>query len=209
MGSVSAKLARALQRSGLRRSRPYLLRALLLGCGSTGASFLLQAPAVSHEVAALEIQVKAAMLYKFLSYIEWPEDTSSTPEAPYKVWVLGASGLADELREIGVERNINGRPMHVFQTKKLAEIDRPHAVFVGRHAEKHLPALSRMAAERSFLIVTESEAGLIDGSTINLRLVDGRMGFDVSLINAQQYNLKLSARLLSVATSIQQETVEP
>lgn len=157
------------------------------------------------EVQALEHQIKAAMLYKFLGYTDWPAHSFPSDETPYRIWVLGASSIDRELRDMTSDRKVNNRPIRIYQASSPKQLEQPHLVFVGRYAERHLPHLARMARQQSFLIVTENDDGLRDGSTINLRLVDGRIGFDVALGEARENNLRLSARLLSVASTVKQD----
>lgn len=157
------------------------------------------------EVQALEHQIKAAMLYKFLGYTEWPAHSFPSDETPYRIWVLGASSIDRELRNMTSDRKVDNRPIRIYQASSPKQLEQPHLVFVGRYAERHLPRLARMARQQSFLIVTENDDGLSDGSTINLRLVDGRIGFDVALREARENNLRLSARLLSVASTVKQD----
>lgn len=153
---------------------------------------------------AAETQIKAAMLYKFLGYTDWPATAFAEDTSPYRIWVLEASHIYQELKELTAGRKVNDRSIEVMKAVNLRRITNPHVVFVGRDAEKHLPQLARLAKEHSFLIVTEREQGLPPGSTINLRLSEGRIGFDVSIDGADKSKLKLSARLLSVASSIEQ-----
>lgn len=157
------------------------------------------------EAQALEHQIKAAMLYKFLGYTEWPEHSFPSSETPYRIWVLGASSIDRELRNITSDRQVNNRPIRIYEATSPRQLEQPHMVFVGRYAERHLPLLARMARQHSFLIVTENDDGLTDGSTINLRLIDGRIGFDVALQEARENDLRLSARLLSVASTVKQD----
>lgn len=179
-----------------------LARACLVLCCAT---FLLVPARAIADAMVLDHQVKAAMLYKFLGYTEWPATSFVSAQSPFRIWVLGTPVIADELREITARREINGRAIEIFHATSDRQLERPHLVFVGRPAEKYLPRLMSMAEQHSFLIVTENDTGLLNGSAINLRLIDGRIGFDVSLIGAQKSNLKLSSRLLSVAASIEQE----
>ena len=74
-------------------------------------------------------------------------------------------------------------------------------VFVGREEASQLSNIIR-SAPPSALIVTESEDGLRHGSVINFLVVDGQVRFEVSLEAAQRRNLRLSARLLSVAYAV-------
>lgn len=169
---------------------------LLIACGSTSAA----------DADITEIQIKAAMLYKFLGYTEWPEAAFPEKDTPYRIWLLDSHQVGDELRAITSERGANGRAIKVFKTRSFERIQNPHVVFVGQNAERYLPRLTQMAEAQGFLIVTENSRGLPSGSTINLRLLNDRIGFDVSLTCAQRNQLKLSARLLSVASTVEQDS---
>lgn len=178
----------------------YLLYlAALIACGPISAATAMDA------TYAAETQIKAAMLFKFIGYTEWPSPAFDKPHSPYRIWLLNANEVGNELRSLTHERAVNGRPIKVFKTRFVDRINNPHIVFVGRDAEHHLPQLARLAEQQAFLIVTENAQGLVPGSTINLRLLEDRIGFDVSLACARRNNLKLSARLLSVASTVEQE----
>lgn len=179
---------------------------VIVGLLSGLVFFLLTAAsALPEESAPPEHEVKAEMLYKFLGYVDWPASAFETAKDPYRIAILGSHQLEEELRRVAEERSGNGRPVEVIRVKKPAQVDNPHLVFVGRQADKHLPALGRMAEKRCFLLVTEHDDGLAHGGTINLRVVEGRVAFDVSLAGTKKCDYKLSARLLSVASSVKQE----
>ncbi len=186
----------------LRRGLVVLLGGVLFGGGLCAAGE--EQPAAQH---LLEHQVKAAMLYKFLGYIDWPSDSFTDSSDPFRISVVGASSVSRQLRELTENRTVGDRPIEVQTASSTRRIGDPHLVFVGRHAQKSLPRIVRLAEQRSILVVTEKEEGLPPGSTINLRSVDGRMGFDVSLVSAQRAGVKLSARLLSVASTVDQEDI--
>lgn len=154
---------------------------------------------------AQEHEIKAAMLFKFLGYVDWPETRFSQPSEPYRIWVLGAPQIEQELREIVSNRTSNDRAVEIRKAQRLDQINDAHMVFVGQAAKGHLPALARQARKNGFMVVTENDEGLPPGSTINLRIIDDRVGFDVSLASAQNQQLRLSARLLSVAAFVEKE----
>ncbi|WP_416396744.1 YfiR family protein [Allohahella sp. A8] len=154
---------------------------------------------------APEYRIKAAMVFKFLSYTQWPDSAFEAPDSPYRIWVLGASPISAELQEGIAGRLVNDRPVQVLTASSTREITLPHVVFVGHDAEDALAALTRRNKGKPLLVVTENEDGLAPGSTINLRLISGRVGFDVSLHWADISQLKLSSRLLAVASSVERE----
>lgn len=177
---------------------------LIVGlCSSLHALGRVSTAAAMDANAPLDYQVQAAMLYKFLGYIDWPQARFDGADSAYRIAVLGDDEIEQELRQITAGRTVNNRPIDVYHVSRLSKLGEPHMVFVGHNAEKYLPKLARLARRKSFLVVTESEAGPGAGSAINLRLIDGRVGFDVSLAHAHEANVRLSARLLSVASSVE------
>jgi len=146
----------------------------------------------------LERSVKAAFLYKFLGYMEFPADPGPT----LVVGVLGADDVAAELAHITSGRSVGNRSISV---RKLAEgeaLGGLNLLFVGGDAS--LPEATLRAAEKNgTVIVTERDDGLQNGSVINFRLVDERVRFEVSLPAAERCNVRLSSRLLSVAYFVQ------
>lgn len=146
----------------------------------------------------LERSVKAAFLYKFLGYMEFPAD----PGPSLVVGVLGADEVAAELAQITSGRNVGKRGISV---RKLGEGDALgglNLLFVG--GEAALPEAALRAAEKNGTVtVTERDDGLQNGSVINFRLVDERVRFEVSLPAAERCNVRLSSRLLSVAYYVQ------
>lgn len=148
-------------------------------------------------------QVKAAMLYKFLGYVEWPAETFPTPTSPYVIAVAGAADIASELVHITVGRTINERPIVIKKVTSRDDLRDVHLLFVGGDATPSQRArLFRRAGKRPLVTVTESDQGPVSGGIINFRVVNDRVGFDVSLTTAEARNLKLSARLLAVAASV-------
>ena len=150
---------------------------------------------------ALERRVKAAFIYKFLGYAEFPAGAFADPGAPVTIGVVGSDEMAAELARVVAGRNVGGRPVVVRQLREGEGGNAVHLLFVagsdsaraGRILKSGPPAL---------LPVTECELGLQQGSVINFRIVDERVRFDVSLDSAERNNVKLSSRLLTVANRV-------
>jgi hypothetical protein len=179
--------------AGRWRSRLLALALLLLvfSCLAVGAQQAASTP-------LLERSVKAAFLYKFLGYLEFPSD----PGPALLVGVLGADDVAAELAQIANGRTVGNRTITV---RKLADGDPLgglQLLFVGAEAAQPEAAL-RAAEKNGTVTVTEQDNGLQSGSVINFRLVDERVRFEVSLPAAERCNVKLSSRLLSVAYRVQ------
>ena len=152
--------------------------------------------------AVTERSVKAAYLYKFAGYVEWP-DGQSGASAPVTIGVLDATEMADELARITAGRLVNDRPVVVRQVSSGDSLAGIHVLFVGTRAGDRLGALLLPALERPILTVTESAGALASGSIINFTVDRERVRFEVSLPAAERSRLKLSSRLLAVAQRVQ------
>ena len=154
------------------------------------------------DAQADEYRVKAAFLYKFGGYIEWPSGSFARADSPVTIGVMGANALADELVQIVAGRNVNGRPVRVRKLRPGDPITGLHVLFVGRADGGRLGELLAAARGQALLTVTESEEGLELGSMINFVVVEDKVRFDIAPPPSESSNLKISARLLGVARKV-------
>jgi hypothetical protein len=161
-------------------------------------AILAFAPASLAQVAT-EAAVKAAYLYKFVGYIEWPPTAFAAPDAPVVIATLAADEVAAELESAVAGRQVNGRRVVV---RRLREGEAPqgvHVLFIGRRAGDGRAAL-RLAQQHRVLVVTET--GLDSGGAINFVVADDRVAFEVSLDAAERGGHRISSRMLAVARRV-------
>lgn len=151
----------------------------------------------------LELQVKAAYLYNFIGFVEWPEDAFDAPDDPLEIGVMEAEALADQLVRTIAGRTVRGRPLAV---RKLRRTDPPaelHLLFVGAMPKPQLADVLSRGRHLHELLVTEAEGALHKGSMINFVLAEERLRFEVAPKNAEQSGLTISARLLAAALRVE------
>ena len=153
-------------------------------------------------VSASEERVKAAFLYKFLNYVDWPAIAFSNPDMPYVIGVFGADDIADELVKISAGRTLNNRKVTVKKIQSTDAADGLHVLFIGRSERRRQIQLLNQSHTQPVLLVTETEGALAHGSMINFRIVDDRVRFEVALAPVEKTGLRLSSRILSVAMSV-------
>ena len=146
--------------------------------------------------------IKAAFLYKFLSYVEWRPGTFAQPASPIVIGVIGANDIADSLRGITAGRTAGDRPIEVRRLRAGDALDDVHMLFVGRAEASRVAQIASAARLRGVLLVTDFEGALDEGSAINLLVLQNRVRFEVSLDAAEKAGLKLSSRMLAVASSV-------
>jgi hypothetical protein len=152
---------------------------------------------------ASERSVKAAFLYKFTEYVDWPAAPAAQNE-PFTIGVLGSVAFADELLRMTEDRSVNQRFIQVRRLTPSDTVDDLDVLFIAADQRGRLSELLSPARGRPILTVTESEGALADGSIINFTLMGDRVRFEISLDAAQASQLKLNSRLLAVAQTIRQ-----
>jgi hypothetical protein len=163
------------------------------------AAWSAPSPEIADAPPQPEHGIKAAFLYKFLGYVEWPAGVLGNATAPIVIGVLGADDIADELRTIVARRRIAQHPIEVRRVAEADALDGVNVLFIGRDGKTALPRLAPAAQRRSVLVVSDFDGALEEGSVINLVVVDNRVRFEVSLEAAERSELKLSSRMLAVA----------
>lgn len=155
---------------------------------------------------ALENSLKAAFLYKFADYVDWPAEAFPTPDAPITIAVVDDDIVAERLAEMTVDRTAQGRPIAVQRLAADQPVARAHILFVGGGAADRLGALAQRVAGQPVLLVTDTEGALQRGSMINFVIAERRLRFEVALDAAENSGLRLSSRLLAVALDVRRRT---
>jgi hypothetical protein len=154
------------------------------------------------DTESAEYQIKAAFLYRFGNYIEWPAEAFARADSALVIGVLGADSLADELARIVGGRQVSGRPITVRKLRRGDTVAGLHVLFIGRSERAALADLLAAAKGRAVLTVTESDPASAPSSVINFVVIDDKVRFDITLEPADQGNLRISSRLLAVARKV-------
>lgn len=184
----------------MNRRRACLLLLLSLGAGTVAGEF---APALGQPVGlARESAVKAAFLYKFCSFVEYPAGAFRAPTDPFVIAVYGDDGVASELEQITTGRTIDGRTIKVRRIYDGDILGTVHLLYAGGPRQGRAREIAA-AARGPVLTVTDSPGSGSTGPVLYFSLEDGRVRFSASLTAAAARNLRLSSRLLTVALQVE------
>jgi hypothetical protein len=174
----------------------------VLLCAALGALGPFPQAHAAGDAISVEQRVKAASLYKFVAYVDWPPQAFAAPAEPYVVGITGAEEIAQELTTIAAGRTINNRPLIVRRIKAGDPLPGLHVLFIGRDESARQAQWLQLAQKHPLLTVTETDGALAQGSMINFRLAEDRVRFEVSLDAVEKSELKISSRMLSVALNV-------
>jgi hypothetical protein len=163
-----------------------MVLALLAALPATAARFSIDA-------------VKAAYLFRFASYVEWPP---AAPDKPFVIGVFGAEDVAVHLERLTTGITIGGRPMKVARLRSTEDLDGVCILYVGPRVYRGARSLRQRAAKLPILLVTDNLDGLDDGAVINFIEVNRNLRFEISLQAADRAGLKIDSALLSVAAHV-------
>jgi hypothetical protein len=160
-------------------------------------------PAAEDAAAAMR-RIKAAFVYKFAAYVEWPPNTFPEAESAIVIGVAEARGIAEEIESAFAGRKAGGRPV---QVRKLARGENAdsccHILFIGGDDRGRRAELLAEAQGRPVLTVTDVESEQPEGSVINFFRSDDRVRFDISRVAAERNGIQLRSQLLTVARKVE------
>jgi len=167
--------------------RMLALLTLLLGSGYA------QSP------TAGEYQIKAAFLYNFAKFVEWPASSFPDGAAPFQICVMGRDPFGEGLLNITREKTVNGRKLEVDTVADLEHARTCHILFVASSVKMPIQQIIEGLRGASVLTVGDTKGFAEQGGMIDFVLQDDRVQFDVSRTAVEQAGLKISSKLLSVA----------
>ncbi len=142
-----------------------------------------------------EQAMKAAFIYQFVNFVEWPADQ---PDQVI-IGVLGSDGLYDALNSLG-DRRSDARPILIRRYSSLADtIDGPHVLVIGTSQSDRLATILDAVATSPVLTVSDIDAFAEEGGIIGFVRKGARQKFTVNRNAAELANLSLRQELLRVA----------
>jgi hypothetical protein len=152
------------------------------------------------QVVPNEYRLKAAFMYQFPQFVEWPS-TAWQDARSVQFCVVEPNPFGSELEYLIQGESLNGRPLAVKEIYGSDELAGCHVLFVGIRSGD-ASAVLRATAGRPVLTIGEAEDFLEGGGIIAMKIVDGKVRFEVQAGNAQKAGLRISSQLLSLAFAV-------
>jgi hypothetical protein len=154
------------------------------------------------QAASREYEVKAAYLFNFANFANWPSTAFESPSTPLRICTVGPDLFGPTLADTVRNETIDGHPLTVVRVPAIDEIRLCHILFVPANTPD---ANAIVAAALKWPVVTvgETDGFLRAGGILRFALDDGRVRFDVNPRQATKVGISLSAKLLQVARQVQ------
>jgi YfiR/HmsC-like len=143
----------------------------------------------------LEYQVKAAFLFNFLKFVEWP---AAGNDSPWVIGVLGHDPFGGVLDQTVAGKIVNGRRVEVHRYARLSEVRDCNILFLGRTDFERMGT----PVQPGLLTVGEAPGFLKSGGAINFYLEDNRVHFEIRPEVARSVGLHVSSQLLKLGRTL-------
>lgn len=165
-------------------------------------ALLLAAPGAVRAEGTSEYDVKAAFLYNFAKFVDWPPAAFPEPGSSFKICVLGKDPFGGSLQTVVGGEEIAGHKLTVVRTDSLSKPAGCQILFVSRQEREQLPQV--LAAVRTSPVLTVGDTpGFVDqGGIINFTLEGSKVRFEINTEAADRAGIRISSKLLQLARRI-------
>jgi hypothetical protein len=162
---------------------------LLLACGDGRAQ----------DSRPTEYQIKAAFLFNFAKFVEWPPEAFIDRTSPIVIGILGENPFHDDLARMIRNKTVDEHPLEVKQLHSLSEAANCHILFISNSENARLPEIIKGLKGTRVLTVGEMDHFTENGGMIHFVLKAAKVRFEINKEAATSAGLKISSKLMSLA----------
>jgi uncharacterized protein DUF4154 len=151
---------------------------------------------------ATEYQVKAAYLFNFLKFVEWPDDPAADPHAKWVIGFVGDTPIGDELAQLIAGKNVLGRDLQLKKLQATDDLRACNVLFISESEKKRLPPILAELRGSSVLTVADMDNFIGSGGMIQFLVEDARVRVAIDVGATSRAHLKVSSKLLSLARTV-------
>ena len=155
----------------------------------------------AQESQPTEYEIKAALLFNFAKFVEWPPAAFARATSPIVIGILGQNPFRDDLARMIRDKTIDDHPLVIKEFRSPAEATNCHILFISTSEKKRLPEILEALKGASVLTVGETDGFTETGGMINFVLEGTKIHFQINKDAATSARLKISSKLMSLASS--------
>lgn len=167
-------------------------------CAVTLLVLILSGMCTARAQTSKEYQIKAAFLFNFAQFVEWPSAAFADASAPISIGVLGDDPFGPVLEQTVQGETINHRKLIIQRSQRVADLKGCHLVFISKSERARLPDIFDSLGSSSALTVSETENFARRGGIINFYLDGNKVRFEINADAAQRKGIKISSQLLKL-----------
>ena len=154
---------------------------------------------LAQELRPTEYQVKAAFLYNFAKFVEWPSQAFASEDSPLVIGVLGENPFNEDLARTIQNKTIDNHPLQLKELRAVTQATNCHILFISTSEKDRLPEILNSLKGASVLTVGETDRFLETGGMVNFVFQGTKIRFQINKEAASRAGLKVSSKLMSLA----------
>lgn len=148
-----------------------------------------------------EYDVKAACLFNFVKFCDWPSEAFADASSPLVIGILGEDPFGQVLDRIVRSRVVNDRPVIIRRGTDFSELKQAHVVFICA-SERARAARICTALEGANVLCVGDTSETDPYTAINFSVTEGKTVFTVNLARATRAAVRVSSKLLALAKAV-------
>jgi hypothetical protein len=165
--------------------------------------FVLAMLACAANAQSKEYQIKAAFLYNFAQFVDWPSAAFANTNAPFNIGILGDDPFDGSLDATIQDETINGHKIVAIRSQRIEDLKNCQIIFVCKSEKKRIAEILTELDSKPILTVSEIDGFAQRGGNINFFLAGTKVRFEINPGAAQSDGLKISSQLLSLGKIVQ------
>lgn len=149
--------------------------------------------------SSVEYQVKAAFIYNFIAFTQWPENTGQS----IRLCVYGNDPFGREIDKLE-SRPVHGRHINVQRISDQEALNTCQVIFFSQSVDGNLRKILIALQNQPILTLADNPDAITQGVVINMSLAQEKIVFEINLDRARQSGLDISSRLLQLAVKVHQ-----
>ena len=145
-----------------------------------------------------EYSLKAAFLYNFAKFVDWPEEMFDRAQSPIVIGILGDDPFGSAM-DAFKNKTVHNRPLRFKHFDTVAQIKNCHILFISRSEAHHLSDILKSIGNQPILTVGDMQSFAEQGGMIGFITVKRKIRFEINVEACQRVHLKVSANLLRLA----------
>jgi hypothetical protein len=155
--------------------------------------------------SATEYQLKAAYLFNFLKFVEWPDAPPKELQPKWVIGVIGTSPVGDELLKLVESKNVLGKELEVKTFKSTENLRSCNILFVSDSEKKRLPAILASLRGSSVMTVADMDHFIDAGGMVQFVVESERVRISIDVGATGRARLKISSKLLALARAVTED----
>jgi hypothetical protein len=155
------------------------------------------------QATSKEYQIKAAFLFNFMQFVEWPPTVFTNADEPFRIGVLGQNPFDAALEETVQGETISNHKIIVEHAMQVDDLKNCQLIFISKSEKKQVTEILSALDDKPVLTVSEIEGFAERGGGINFYLEGNKVRFEVNPDAARHDGLKVSSQLLSLGKIIE------